>query len=274
MSDAAALMDRMYRRQRHIYDLSRKFYLLGRDEAIAAPSPRSRRQGAGDRLRHRAQSRQTGAGLSRGAALRPRRIAGNAGDRGGVDRARRARLAHRAWPRRTPRRSTRAAMFGCASFERVMISYALSMIPPWREALGPSARCCRARRIAADRRFRRLRRVARPVQGRIAPLARRLRRDSARRSRRRARGAGRRARHDMRDREPVSRLRGPGGCAATVPDRGAHPPNARDRVKINSPTRPPTSVPLMRIYCRSLPTCSSRRLTSVAVSQLSTTAAI
>ena len=25
----------MYRRQRHIYDLSRKFYLLGRDEAIA-----------------------------------------------------------------------------------------------------------------------------------------------------------------------------------------------------------------------------------------------
>ena len=34
MSDAAALMDRMYRRQRHIYDLSRKYYLLGRDEAI------------------------------------------------------------------------------------------------------------------------------------------------------------------------------------------------------------------------------------------------
>ena len=43
MSDAAQLMDRMYRRQRHIYDLSRKFYLLGRDEAIArlrpAPAP-------------------------------------------------------------------------------------------------------------------------------------------------------------------------------------------------------------------------------------------
>ncbi len=26
-------------------------------------------------------------------------------------------------------------LFGCASFERVMISYALSMIPPWHEAL-------------------------------------------------------------------------------------------------------------------------------------------
>src|ERR1700734_4006640 len=39
MSDAAALMDHMYRRQRHIYDLSRKFYLLGRDEAIARLGP-------------------------------------------------------------------------------------------------------------------------------------------------------------------------------------------------------------------------------------------
>jgi S-adenosylmethionine-diacylgycerolhomoserine-N-methlytransferase len=32
-------MDKMYRRQRHIYDLSRKFYLLGRDEAIARLRP-------------------------------------------------------------------------------------------------------------------------------------------------------------------------------------------------------------------------------------------
>ena len=27
------------------------------------------------------------------------------------------------------------ALFGCASFERVLISYTLSMIPPWRAAL-------------------------------------------------------------------------------------------------------------------------------------------
>src|SRR5580693_2390376 len=39
MSDAASLMDRMYRRQRHVYDLSRKFYLLGRDEAITHLRP-------------------------------------------------------------------------------------------------------------------------------------------------------------------------------------------------------------------------------------------
>ena len=39
MGDAARLMDRMYRRQRHIYDLSRKYYLIGRDEAIARLKP-------------------------------------------------------------------------------------------------------------------------------------------------------------------------------------------------------------------------------------------
>src|SRR5579863_1414612 len=34
MTDAAALMDRMYRGQRHIYDATRKYYLLGRDALI------------------------------------------------------------------------------------------------------------------------------------------------------------------------------------------------------------------------------------------------
>ena len=37
--DAASLMDRMYRRQRHIYDLTRKFYLLGRDQMIDRLGP-------------------------------------------------------------------------------------------------------------------------------------------------------------------------------------------------------------------------------------------
>ena len=42
MSDAivsADLMDRIYRHQRHIYDLTRKYYLLGRDRLIARLSP-------------------------------------------------------------------------------------------------------------------------------------------------------------------------------------------------------------------------------------------
>ncbi len=57
------------------------------------------------------------------------------------------------------------ALFGRAAFERVMISYALSMIPPWREALAPGARRRRAGRRAAHRRFRRLRWPVRAVQG-------------------------------------------------------------------------------------------------------------
>ena len=115
MSDAAALMDRMYRRQRHIYDLTRKFYLLGRDEVIARLRRRARRHGARDRLRHRAQSRQAGASLSRGAALRPRRVAGNAGDRGGGDRRAPGSPPASRSPRRTRQRSIPQALFGCAS---------------------------------------------------------------------------------------------------------------------------------------------------------------
>ena len=33
-AEATLRMDRIYRHQRHIYDLSRKFYLLGRDRLI------------------------------------------------------------------------------------------------------------------------------------------------------------------------------------------------------------------------------------------------
>ena len=34
-SDARVTMDRMYRHQRYIYDLTRKYYLFGRDKLIA-----------------------------------------------------------------------------------------------------------------------------------------------------------------------------------------------------------------------------------------------
>ncbi len=34
MNDATRLMDGIYRYQRHIYDITRKYYLLGRDALI------------------------------------------------------------------------------------------------------------------------------------------------------------------------------------------------------------------------------------------------
>ena len=198
MSDAAALMDRMYRRQRHIYDLSRKFYLLGRDEAIARLRP-----APGDKVLEIACG--TGRNLvklarayPRGSAVRPRRLAGNAGDRGRLDRARRARLAHRLGT--GGRHGVRPA--GAVRLRQFRARHDLVRPvddPALASGARPRARRSRARRIAAHRRFRRLRRLAGPVQGGIAPLARRLRRDPARRSQRRARRAVRRARHDMRD---------------------------------------------------------------------------
>ena len=134
MSDAAALMDRMYRRQRHIYDLSRKFYLLGRDEAIArlrpAPGDRVLEVGCGtgrnliQLARANPQARLFGLDVSR--EMLATAAASTA----------RARLSSRiALAQGNAAAFDPQALFGCANFERVMISYALSMIPPWREAL-------------------------------------------------------------------------------------------------------------------------------------------
>ncbi len=135
MADAGALMDRMYRHQRHIYDLTRRYYLAGRDEAIARLEPAPGQTvleigcGTGRNLIRAAraypQAQVFGLDVSRvmlGAAAASiaraglsSRIAIAQGDATGFDSL---------------------ALFGHARFDRVMISYALSMIPPWREALG------------------------------------------------------------------------------------------------------------------------------------------
>src|ERR1700722_18459591 len=134
MSDAAALMDRMYRRQRYIYDLSRKFYLLGRDEAISRlrPAPGDKVLeigcGTGRNLVKLAQTypeaRLFGVDVSR------EMLATAAASTARAGLTSRIALAHADATALDPR-----GIFGCANFERVMISYALSMIPPWREAL-------------------------------------------------------------------------------------------------------------------------------------------
>jgi S-adenosylmethionine-diacylgycerolhomoserine-N-methlytransferase len=135
VSDAAALMDRMYRRQRHIYDASRKFYLLGRDEAIsrlrAAPNDKVLEIGCG-----------TGRNLVRLARAYPQaRLFGLDVSQEMLATAAasvaRARLSARiALARGDATNFEPREMFGDACFERVIISYALSMIPRWRETLG------------------------------------------------------------------------------------------------------------------------------------------
>jgi len=39
LTPAAELMNRTYRHQRHVYDFTRKYYLLGRDRVIASLDP-------------------------------------------------------------------------------------------------------------------------------------------------------------------------------------------------------------------------------------------
>lgn len=134
MSDAAQLMDRMYRRQRHIYDLSRKFYLLGRDEAIAGLRARPGHSvleigcGTGRNLvkiaRAYPQARLYGLDVSREMLA----SAAAAVARAGLS-------AQTTLGQGDATAFDPQELFGQAEFERVMISYALSMIPLWRNAL-------------------------------------------------------------------------------------------------------------------------------------------
>ncbi|WP_366934478.1 class I SAM-dependent methyltransferase [Methylobacterium sp.] len=138
MSDAAQAMDRMYRHQRHLYDASRKFYLLGRDRAIAelaVPPGGAVLEigcGTGRNLVRIARTYPEAAchGLDVSAAMLDTAA-------GSVSRARlepRIRLARGDATAFDPQ-----ALFGRATFDRIVISYALSMIPPWERVLAEAA---------------------------------------------------------------------------------------------------------------------------------------
>jgi S-adenosylmethionine-diacylgycerolhomoserine-N-methlytransferase len=138
MADAAIRMDRQYRWQRHIYDVTRLPYLLGRDRLIRELDlPQG-----GDVL-------EIGCGTGRNLIRIARTYPGRACF--GIDvsqamlaTARRSiisagltdriRLAHADAVTADP-----AQLFGRPFFDRVMISYALSMIPPWRQVLAHAA---------------------------------------------------------------------------------------------------------------------------------------
>ena len=135
MDDAAAMMDRMYRHQRHVYDLTRKYYLAGRDEAIARLKP-----GPGDTVLEIGCG--TGRNLIKAARAYPEaRFFGLDVSREML-RAAAASIARAGLSSRISIAQADAAafdplaLFGHAQFDRVIISYALSMIPSWREALG------------------------------------------------------------------------------------------------------------------------------------------
>ena len=138
MSEAARLMDRMYRYQRHIYDASRKFYLLGRDGMVAdlrLPAGGSVLEigcGTGRNLVRIARTYPDARCFGLDVSAEMLATAGRATARPGL--AHRIRLARGDATAFDP-----AALFGEAVFDRIVISYALSMIPPWRAVLAEAA---------------------------------------------------------------------------------------------------------------------------------------
>ena len=136
--EATRRMNRMYRRQRHIYDGTRRYYLLGRDQLIANLNPKAGASvleigcGTGRNLvlaaRQHPQARFFGIDVS--TEMLTSAISA-VSRRGLTDRI---RVAHGDATAFNPE-----ALFKVAAFDHVMISYSLSMIPDWRRVLQTAA---------------------------------------------------------------------------------------------------------------------------------------
>jgi S-adenosylmethionine-diacylgycerolhomoserine-N-methlytransferase len=142
MGDAAAEMDAIYRVQRHIYDASRKYYLLGRDGLLDGLDPPP----GGTVL-------EVGCGTGRNLILAAQRYPSACFFGFDVSNAMldTARASVARWgldhcislAQADASRFDAQAVFGREGFDRVFISYALSMIPPWREAADCAFRAVR-----------------------------------------------------------------------------------------------------------------------------------
>lgn len=135
----AALMDDVYRWQRHVYDLTRKYYLLGRDRMInrldSGPGTTVLELGCGTgrnlalaARRHR-QAQLFGLDISAQmlATAQASLVRASLGDK--------VRLAEADATAFDPQ-----ALFGRAAFDRVYISYSLSMIPDWQRCVSQAMR--------------------------------------------------------------------------------------------------------------------------------------
>ncbi len=136
--ESAARMDAIYARQRHFYDATRKYYLLGRDRLIAQLDVAAGGTvlevgcGTGRNLiavaRRYPTARLFGLDISQAMLATARTNVACAGLSGRII------LQHADATRFDAR-----TMFGHARFDRVFFSYTLSMIPDWRAALTQGA---------------------------------------------------------------------------------------------------------------------------------------
>ena len=128
----AARMDSIYRYQKHIYDLSRKFYLLGRDRLIdtldVPPEGTVLEIGCGtgrNLLRvHKAfpDAQLHGLDISREMLSVAERTTAGSGCRAWLQQGDACRFVSE-------------GLFGGQKFDRIFFSYALSMIPGWEQAI-------------------------------------------------------------------------------------------------------------------------------------------
>lgn len=133
------LMDRIYRHQRYIYDLTRKYYLLGRDKVIDDLKPQF-----GDAIL------EIGCGTGRNLIKAARRYPGARCY--GVDISKEMLMTAEASIKRRKldgrisvfrgdaTNFDGAALMGRPTFERIFISYSLSMIPSWQATMERATR--------------------------------------------------------------------------------------------------------------------------------------
>lgn len=134
----AGRMDAVYRGQRHIYDLTRKYYLLGRDRLITRldppPGGTVLEVGCGTArnliaaAKRWPEARFYGLDISEEMLTTARAKVARAGF---ADRITLARADAASFDPQ--------ALFDVADFDRVFMSYTLSMIPPWQAAVARAA---------------------------------------------------------------------------------------------------------------------------------------
>jgi S-adenosylmethionine-diacylgycerolhomoserine-N-methlytransferase len=130
----AVLMDGVYRHQRHIYNLTRKYYLLGRDQMLASldvpPGGSVLELGCGTgrnivlAARRYPDARFFGLDISSEMLVTASAAIAREGISRGVTLAQGDATAFDA-----------RKLFGKTAFDRVFISYSLSMIPGWEKTI-------------------------------------------------------------------------------------------------------------------------------------------
>jgi S-adenosylmethionine-diacylgycerolhomoserine-N-methlytransferase len=134
-ANATDLMDRIYRHQRHVYDLTRKYFLLGRDRMIAEIDARDGARileigcGTGRNLIRVARKYPGASCFGIDVSTEMLNSAMHAISRAGLKA--RVRLAHA-----DATQLEAGLLFGVEQFDRIFISYTLSMIPQWQSVAG------------------------------------------------------------------------------------------------------------------------------------------